>query len=91
MQGEAEHTCYFGNESVAGSEVKSDRGMGRGGKTRDGFVTLRRTCRRRDDERSGSLEIWNVSKTRCRSWFRLGLLRIQIAYSLFCQIGSVLY
>lgn len=91
MQGEAEHSRYFGNESVAGSEVKSDRRMGRGGKTRDGFATLRRTCRRRDDERSGSLEIRDASKTRRRSWFRLGLLRVQVAYSLFCQIGSVLY
>lgn len=69
MQGKAEHSCYFSNESVAGSEVESDRRMGRRGKTRDGFVTLRRTCRRRDDERSGSLEIRNVSKTRRRSWF----------------------
>lgn len=90
MQGEAEHPRYLGDEPMAGGEAEGDGGLGRGREARDGFVALRGPCRRRDDERSGSLQVRNAGEARRRSWFRLGVLRVQVAHPLLREVWSVL-
>lgn len=82
MQGEVEHPGDLGDEPVAGGEAASDRGLGRGGQARGRLAPLRGTGRRRDDERSGPLEVRNVGEARGRGWFRLGILRVQGAHPL---------
>ena len=91
VQRKAQHPGDIGDESVAWCQVEGHRRLGRGGEARNWLASLRGQSRRRNNERSWSFEVWNASKTRCRSWFRLGILRVKITHTLQCQIWWVIF
>lgn len=74
---------------MAGSEVTSDRRLGRGGQACNRFATLRGPCRRRDNERSGPIQVRDARQARRRGRLRLGLLWIQVPYPLLRQVRLV--